>query len=156
MRIAVAAAAALALLAAGCGSSGPPRAPWQKELDTLCAQARADIEDLGAPADVGPSVIPDQVQIGLQLAQDVGKVEPAAPVKRAQVERMSKLLDNYYRSISIAYDVYRQTSSSEAYATAAERATPYLESAEAIATRLAVPECVKRPFADESSEPSQD
>jgi hypothetical protein len=59
---------------------------------------------------------------------------------------MSKLLDSYYRSMGIAYEMYQQTASSEAYATGVERATPYLESAEAIARRLDVPECAVRPF----------
>jgi hypothetical protein len=150
MRIAVAALAAALLAAAGCGSDEPPRTPLQLRLAALCEQARLDVEALGSPADVGAKVIPSWTHIGRRLATDIGEVHVADPARARQVARLSKLLDSYYGSLKIAYDIYVQTSSSESYATAVERAKPYLESAEALATRMGVPECAVRPFeADE-------
>lgn len=147
MRIAVAAVVLLLVAAgAGCGDDAPKRTPLQSKLAALCNQARGDIEKLGSPADEGAKVILPWTQIGRRLARQVGALHAAVPARQRRLTRLSKLLDSYYGSFTLAYEVYRKTGSADAYAIGVDRATPYLESAEALSLRMGVEECAVRPF----------
>jgi hypothetical protein len=153
MRIAVAALIVLVLVAGvGCGEDKPARTPLQENLAALCDQARADVEALGSPADKGAEVILPWSVIGRRLARSIGELDASSPARQHQLVRLSKLFDSYYGSLRLAYEIYVKTGSAEAYATAVDRAKPYLETAEALATRMGVPECAVRPFESEGTD----
>jgi hypothetical protein len=140
---------ALAVGVVGCGGDDPPqRSPAAEELAELCTTARQDIEALGLPAEVGIDVVKPWAARGRILAREVGKLEGATDTEQRQLDTLATQLDAYYKGLRIAFDVYKGTGSSDSYGVAADRATAYLESAEALARGFGVSECAERPFAD--------
>lgn len=151
MRAALASLAVSALFVGGCGSGGddaPERSVVAEELAALCVAAREDVEALGLPAEAGFAVLEPWAARGRRLARDVAQLQAGTAAERSQLAALAKQLEAYYKGLRLAYDVYVQTKSSESYGVAAERATAYLEDAEALARGLGVSECAERPFAD--------
>lgn len=143
----IAACLGLALAVSGCGGADD-RSAVAEELGTLCAEALADVEALGLPAEGGPDVIGKWANRGRRLAKDVAKLNGETPEERKQVATLADHLEEYYAGLRIGYIVYLQTKSSEAYAASLERANEFLVSAEEVAVAMGADECAVRPFAD--------
>jgi hypothetical protein len=143
--------AVLCLLAlAGCGGGdAPERSAAATELAALCEGARADVEALGLPSEVGFQVIKPWAERGKRLARDVRKLRGESVLERRHLARLGEQLAAYYAGLRLGYEVYAKTRNAEAYAIAVNRATPYLVTADSLATRLGVPECTVRPFAED-------
>ena len=141
--------AAAALLAAGCGGDDEPDTDAVvAQLVTLCGEARADVEALGLPSEVGFKVIRPWANRGTQLAEDIGRLEGATTEQQAQLAALSRAYDEYYAGLRLGATIYGQTGSLEAYKQTVVRANAFLADADRIATELGATECTVRPFPD--------
>lgn len=143
-----AAAAALGVLAAGCGGDGKERSELVERLAALCTEARLDVEELGLPGEKGIAVVRPWANRGTRLAETIRGLEGGTADEQRLVGRLATALDEYYAGLRVGLLVYEQTKSSDAYAAAVERSTAFLEESEAVARELGAPECATRPFAD--------
>lgn len=142
------AVALLAGMPAACGGDEPERSAAAEQLAALCDEARADVEALGIPSEVGPGVLRPWAERGSLLAKQVERLRGATSAERQRLRELAQALGEYYAGLRLGHAVYTQTKSLEAYSAAVERATSFLEDAETIATSLGAPECTIRPFPD--------
>ncbi|MFN8221942.1 MAG: hypothetical protein U0R50_01690 [Gaiellales bacterium] len=141
---------ALAAAASGCSSDervAPERSTTVERLGALCETARADVEALGLPAEVGYKVIEPWAARGLALAAAIRKLEGTTDEER-QLTALADELGEYYRGLQLGFAVYDKTKSSEVYAASVNRAEVFLEAAEKRALALGADECAVRPFPD--------
>jgi hypothetical protein len=135
------------LLASGCGGEErQARSVAVEQLAALCEAARADIESLGLPSEIGIEVMKPWAARGKRLATDVGRIKGASDAERTQLRELERELAEYYAGLSVGYTTYKQTSSREMYTAIVERAEAFLTAADKRATALGAPECTARPF----------
>jgi hypothetical protein len=145
-------ALALALAAAGCGGGDEEsveRSPAVERLAELCEEAREDVEALGLPADVGPSVIGRWAARGARLAGSVKAMDAGTPAERRQIRALASDLEQYYRGLALAGAAFAQSRSMDVYAASIDRADAFRDRAERRALRLGAAECARRPFDDD-------
>lgn len=149
MRTAVALIAVGAVFFAGGGGADdePERSALALKLAAVCDQARSDIEDLGLPGEVGFAIVEPTVKIGKRLAATIKTLEAGTEQEKEQIASLAGYYDRYYAELEAGYELY-ELGNAEAFAITVERATPLLESAEALGARMGAPECAERAHAD--------
>jgi hypothetical protein len=144
----------LAVVGAGCGGDSggsEDRSAAVMQLESMCDQARADVEALGLPSEGGPEVIGKWAQRGRRLATGVGKLEGETPEERGLLTALSSSLKEYYSGLRLGYIIYTQTGDSAAYALTLDKAKVFRAQADKLAAEIGAPACAKAPFADTES-----
>ena len=138
----------IALFVSGCGGKdAPPRSVLAEQLAQFCDSARADVEALGLPAEMGFKVMRPTAVIGLRLARQIKGLDGATPAEQEQVASLAEYYRFYWAEIAAAAKLY-EAGHPEIYGITIDRAKGSLASAEALATRMGAPECAVRAFPD--------
>lgn len=143
----------LVVALAGCGANddaeAPPRSALAEQLATLCDDARAEVEELGEPKDVGAGVFKPWSKIGTRFVADVQRLDGASAAEQRQLDRLATYYTGFFDSIAQSY-LMHVSGESVGIKQTLERAYALLASGEKIAVQLGAPECAVRPFDAES------
>lgn len=163
MRVVVPLLAAVAVVAAGCGSSSTAGAPattattaqtiaapsastaYSLALAKLCNQTRLKFEALGKPSEKPPAVLlPGTVKVAGVFVRDLRALHPSA-AEKAKAAQLVRFYALWYEGDRYALVAVKRKNT-DAFINLQEGADHWLGRAERIAVSLGAPQCRRRPF----------